>query len=83
VSLSHWLCADSNINKDQLCCRFASVGMTVKTQLYTVGKQELLLNYQSSYGNVEFSTAYSDSGLKFVPCIVLHIAGAKLLLTPN
>lgn len=83
MSLSHRLCGDSNTKKDQLCCRFVSVGMTMKTQLYSAGKQELFLNYQSSHGNVEFSAAYSVSGLRFVPCIVLHIAGAKLLATPN
>lgn len=82
-NVSCCLCADSNINKDPLRCRLASVGMTPKTQPYSVWKQGLFLSYQSSHGNAEFSTAYSVSGLRFVPCIVLHSAGVKFLATPN
>lgn len=41
VSLSHQLYAYSNINEDQLCYRFVSIGMTVKTQLFNVEKQAI------------------------------------------
>lgn len=41
MSISHQLYADSNINEDQLCYRFVSVGTTVKTQLFNVRKQAI------------------------------------------
>lgn len=40
-NVSCCLCADSSINKDPLCFRFASVTMTPKTQPYSVWKQGL------------------------------------------
>lgn len=72
-NVSHCLCVYSSINKDPLCCRFASVGMTPKTQLYSVWKRGLFwaINPAMAMWSLAQFTLFLDLGLYPALCFVL------------